>query len=122
MVKSVEGLANAHIKYKLQATVIQATVTRGRLSHDFHAFKLVYIIRTLDPPTLSHAMLAKNLWLNKVEYSIVVSQWAIAFGTSIQIEMTFMPLLKGLKIGTIKCDLLELHDWTLKFPTFRYQH
>jgi hypothetical protein len=122
MVESVEGLADAHIKYKLQATVIQATVIRGRLSHDFHAFKPVRIIRTLDPSALAHAMSAKNLWPNKVEYSIVVSQWAIAFGTSIQIEMTFMPLLKGLKIGTIKCDLVELHDWTLKFPIFGYQH
>ena len=69
IVESVEGLADAHIKYKLQATVI-----RGRLSHDFHTFKLVHIIRTLDPSALAHAMLAKNLWLNKVEYSIVVSQ------------------------------------------------
>ena len=33
-----------------------------------------------------------------------------------------MPLLKGLKIRMIKCDLVELHDWTLKFPIFRYQH
>jgi arrestin-related trafficking adapter 4/5/7 len=74
MVESVEGLANAHIKYKLQATVIQATVTRGRLSHDFHAFKPVCIIRTLDPSALANAMLVKNLWLNKVEYSIIVSQ------------------------------------------------
>jgi len=74
MVESVEGLADAHIKYKLQATVI-----RGRLSHDFHAFKPVRIIRTLDPSALAHAMSAKNLWPNKVEYSIVVSQWAIAF-------------------------------------------
>ena len=44
MVESVKGLADAYIKYKLQATV-----TRGRLSHDFHTFKLVRIIRTLDP-------------------------------------------------------------------------
>jgi hypothetical protein len=69
MVESVKGLANAYIKYKLQATV-----TRGRLSYNYYAFKLVRIIRTLDLSVLAHAMLAKNLWPNKVEYSIVVSQ------------------------------------------------
>jgi arrestin-related trafficking adapter 4/5/7 len=74
IVESVKGLTNAHIKYKLQAIVIQAIVIRGRLSYDFHAFKPVCIIRTLDPSALAHAMLAKNSWLNKVEYSIVVSQ------------------------------------------------
>ena len=71
---------------------------------------------------MAHVMSAKNLWANKKEYSIVVSQWTIVFGTSIQIETTFMPLLKGLKGGSIKCNLVELHYWTLKFPTFGYQH
>jgi len=65
---------------------------------------------------------SRNLWANKVEYSIVVSQSAVVFGTSIQIEVKFTLLLKGLKIGTIQCDLVELHDWTLKFPTFGYQY
>jgi hypothetical protein len=117
MVESVEGLADAHIKYKLKATV-----TRGRLSHNLCASKPIRIIRTLDPFALARDLSVKNLWPNKVEYSIVVKQWAVVFGTSIQIEITFMPLLEGLKIGTIRCDLVELHDWTLKFPTFGYQH
>jgi hypothetical protein len=69
MVESVKGLANAYIKYKLQAMV-----TKGRLFYNYYAFKSVCIIRTLDLSVLAHAMLAKNLWPNKVEYSIVVLQ------------------------------------------------
>jgi hypothetical protein len=117
MVESIEGLTDAYIKYKLKAVV-----ARGRLSQNFYAFKPVRIIRTLDPSALERTMSLRNLWANKVEYSIVVSQSAVAFGTSIQIEVKFTPLLKGLKIGTIQCDLVELHDWTLRFPTFGYQY
>lgn len=80
MVESIEGLTDAHIKYKLKAVV-----ARGRLSHNFYAFKPVRIIRTLDPSALERTMSLRNLWANKVEYSIVVSQSAVVFGTSIQI-------------------------------------
>jgi hypothetical protein len=117
MVESIEGLDDAHVKYKLTATV-----TRGRLFHDLHAYKPICIIRTLAPSALAHAASMKHIWPNKVEYSLVVSQWAAVFGTSIQIEMTFTPLLKGLKVKTVKFDLMESHDWNLNFPTYRYQH
>jgi hypothetical protein len=117
IVESIEGLTNAYIKYKLKAVV-----ARGRLSHNFYAFKPVCIIRTLDPSALERNMLLRNLWANKVEYFIIVSQSAVVFRTSIQIEVKFTLLLKGLKIGTIQCDLVELHNWTLKFLTFKYQY
>jgi arrestin-related trafficking adapter 4/5/7 len=117
MAESIEGLDDAHVKYKLKATV-----TRGQLFHNLHAHKPICIIRTLGPSALAHAASMKNIWPNKVEYSLVVSQWAAVFGTSIQIEMTFTPLLKGLKIKTVKVDLEESHDWSLNFPTYGYQH
>jgi arrestin-related trafficking adapter 4/5/7 len=117
IVKSIEGLADAHVKYKLKTVVI-----RGRLSYNFYVFKPVCIIRTLDLSALERTMSLENLWTNKVKYSIVVSQSAVVFRTSIQIEVKFTPLLKRLKIRTIQCDLVELYDWTLKFPTFGYQY
>lgn len=106
--ESVEGLHDAHVIYNLKATV-----ARGRLSYDLHAYKPVRIIRTLDPAALelAHAMSVENIWPNKVEYSLVIPQKAVIFGTSIQVEMTFTPLLKGLKIGSVKCNLIEAHEW-----------
>jgi arrestin-related trafficking adapter 4/5/7 len=69
----------------------------------------------LDPAALelAHAMTVENVWPNKVEYSLQIPQKAVIFGTNIQIEMKFTPLLKGLKIGKIKCTLVETHDWTI---------
>jgi arrestin-related trafficking adapter 4/5/7 len=118
-VQSVEGLEDVHVIYKLKATV-----ARGRLSSDLHAYKPVRIIRTLDPAALelAHAMTVENVWPNKVEYSLVIPQKAVIFGTSIQVEMQFTPLLKGLKLGKVKCELMETHDWMLSLPSFGDQH
>lgn len=108
--ESVEGLDEVHVIYKLKATI-----ARGRLSSDLHTYKPVRIVRTLDPAALelAHAMTIENVWPNKVEYSLQIPQKAVIFGTSIQIDMTFTPLLKGLKIGKMTCTLVETHDWTI---------
>ncbi|KAL3422055.1 arrestin domain-containing protein [Phlyctema vagabunda] len=110
MAESVEGLADSHIVYKLKATV-----ARGKLAYDLHAWKPVRIVRTLDPSALelAHAMTVENVWPNKIEYQLVIPQKAIVFGTAIEIEMRFTSLLKGLRIGQIKCILLEQQEFTI---------
>lgn len=114
--ESVEGLDDVHVIYKLKATVV-----RGRLASDLHTYKPVRILRTLDPAALelAHAMTVENVWPNKVEYSLVVPQKAIIFGTNIQVELRFTPLLKGLKVGQIICTLMELYGWMLPLPNGR---
>lgn len=114
MAESIEGMSDSHIIYRLKATV-----ARGKLAYDLHAYKQVRIVRTLDPSALelAHAMTVENIWPNKVEYSLVVPQKAIVFGTFIDVEMTFTLLLKGLKIGTIKCELVEMQEFTIPSVT-----
>lgn len=76
---------------------------------DLHATKRLRIVRTLDPAALelSHNMTVENIWPNKIEYSIVIPSKAVVFGTSVPVEMKFTSLLKGLKIGTVRCRLIE---------------
>jgi hypothetical protein len=106
----IEGLDDSYIVYN-----IKATVARGRLAYDLHAYKSVRIIRTLDPAALelAHAMTVENVWPNKIEYSLCIPQKAIIFGTSIAVDMKFTSLLKGLKIGACRCQLVEILDLTL---------
>jgi hypothetical protein len=108
--ESVEGLSDTHITYKLKATV-----ARGKFAYDLHVAKPVRIVRTLDPAALelSHAMTVENIWPNKIEYSMVIPQKAIVFGTVIKVDMKFTSLLKGLKIGAIKCYLIETQEFNL---------
>ncbi len=108
--ETVEGLGESSIKYQLKATV-----ARGKFAYDLHGWKTVRIIRTLDPSALelSHAMTVENIWPNKIQYSIVIPQKAIVFGTAIDVEMKFTPLLKGLNIGTVRCQLIEAQEFTL---------
>jgi hypothetical protein len=114
MAESVEGLPESHIIYKLKASV-----ARGKLAYDLHAYKPVRIIRTLDPSALelAHAMTVENVWPNKIEYQLVIPQKAIIFGTAINIEMRFTSLLKGLKIGAIRCILIETQEFTIPGAT-----
>ncbi|KAK1759491.1 hypothetical protein QBC47DRAFT_437311 [Echria macrotheca] len=112
--ESVEGLREANITYKLKATV-----ARGKLAYDLHAYKRLRIIRTLESSALEflHAMSVENIWPNKIEYSIVVPQKAVVFGSSIPLETRFSPLLKGLELGDITCRLVEVHDVILHSAT-----
>lgn len=116
MAESVEGLPDSHIVYKLKATV-----ARGKLAYDLHAWKPVRIIRTLDPSALelAHAMTVENVWPNKIEYQLIIPQKAIIFGTAIDVEMRFTSLLKGLRIGTIKCHLIEAQEFSLPGASLR---
>jgi len=111
--ESVEGLPEASITYKLKATV-----ARGKLAYDLHAYKRLRIIRTLESSALEflHSMSVENIWPNKVEYSILIPQKAIVFGSCVPLEMRFTPLLKGLELGDISIRLVEVHDIMLQGP------
>lgn len=109
--ESVLGLPDSFITYTLKAVV-----ERGILAHNLQAKKLVRIIRTFDPAALelSHTMTVENIWPNKIEYSIVIPQKAVIFGTAIQVKMQFTSLLKGLKIGKIRCCLQETQEYHIQ--------
>ncbi|ERT01907.1 carbon catabolite repression protein CreD [Sporothrix schenckii 1099-18] len=112
--ESVEGLHEASITYKLKATIV-----RGKLAYDLHTYKHVRIVRTLESSALEflHAMSVENIWPNKVEYSIVVPQKAVVFGSHIPLECRFTPLLKGLELGDITVRLVEIHEFVATPPS-----
>lgn len=112
--ESVEGMHEASITYKLKATI-----ARGKLAYDLHAYKHVRIVRTLESSALEflHAMSVENIWPNKVEYSIVVPQKAVVFGSHVPLESRFTPLLKGLELGDITIRLIEIHNFVSTPPS-----
>lgn len=111
--ESIEGMSEASITYHLKATV-----ARGKLAYDLHTKKRLRVIRTLESSALEflHAMSVENIWPNKVEYSIVIPQKAIVFGSAIPLETRFTPLVKGLEIGDITCRLIEVHEIVVRTP------
>ena len=111
MAQSVEGLPESHVVYKLKATV-----ARGKLAYDLHAWKPLRIVRTLDPASdleFAHAMTVENVWPNKLEYRFIIPQKAVVFGTAVDVQMRFTLLLKGLKFGEIRCTLIELQEFLI---------
>ncbi|KAI1079926.1 arrestin [Whalleya microplaca] len=120
--ESIEGLYQTGITY-----LLKATVCRGKLAKNLHAYKRLRIIRTLEPAALefNHAMSVENIWPNKIEYSVVVPQKAIVFGSNVPIEMRFTPLLKGLEMGNITVKLIEIQEFTVQgyaITTKIYKH
>lgn len=107
--ESVEGLHDTWVTYRFKAEI-------GRkYARDIIIRKPVRIVRTLDPSALelAHAMSVENIWPNKIEYSISTPTKAVIFGTSVRIDFRLVPLLKGLKIGTITSQLIETHELTM---------
>lgn len=104
MTESVEGLPNASVFYKLQATI-----ERGKFASDISTKRHLRIVRTLTPDALElfETMAVDNTWPQKVDYSISVPSRAIAIGSSTTISILIVPLLKGLKLGPIKVSLVE---------------
>ncbi|CEP61754.1 Rog3p LALA0_S03e10220g [Lachancea lanzarotensis] len=104
LTESVEGLPNASVIYKLQATI-----ERSKFATDLISKKHLRVIRTLTPDAveLSETMSVDNTWPNKVDYSISVPGKAIAIGSATKIHILMVPLLKGLKLGPIKVQLVE---------------
>ncbi|KAI0898864.1 hypothetical protein F4806DRAFT_486266 [Annulohypoxylon nitens] len=120
--ESVEGLYQTGITY-----VLKATISRGKLAKNVHSYKRLRIIRTLEPAALefNHAMSVENIWPNKIEYSVVVPQKAVVFGSNIPLEMRFTPLLKGLEMGNITVKLIEVQEFSVSSfpnPTKSYKH
>ncbi|KAI0904392.1 arrestin [Ustulina deusta] len=120
--ESVEGLYQTGITY-----LFKATVSRGKLAKNLHAFKRLRIIRTLEPAALelNHAMSVENVWPNKIEYSVAIPQKAVVFGSNVPLQMRFTPLLKGLEMGNITIKMFETQEFTVSgpgYPTRMHKH
>lgn len=102
--ESVEGMQNGSLVYRLQAVV-----ERGRFTNSLVGRKLVRIVRTLgsDSFELTQTMAIENTWPNKVDYAIETPSKAVAIGSSCRVHFLLVPLLKGLKLGPVKTQLIE---------------
>ena len=124
--ESLEGLSESWITYRFKA------VMGRKYAKDIVVRKPFRVIRTLDPTDLelSHMMVSfissmtptytrmpdfgaqalENVWPDKLEYMISTPNKAVIFGTSVNVNFRLVPLLKGLRIGQITMQLIEITD------------
>ena len=112
--ETLQGLDTSFYRYELKALVNRPTFTRN-----FHARKPVHIIRTY--PSTSAALYQnytiERLWAEKATYSISTPCKGVVFGAVIPFEVTVTPLLKGVKVKSIKASLLETHEWLFRYDS-----
>lgn len=58
-------------------------------------------------------------WPEKIIYNVDIPNEALSVGSSTRINFRFIPLLKGLKLGTIETRLIETHHVTKPSPATR---
>lgn len=111
--ESVEGLPGGSVVYRLEAVI-----ERGKFHTPLITKKQLRVVRTLttDAVELSETVAVDNTWPKKVEYSLNVPSKAIAIGSSTPISFMLVPLLKGLRLGEIKIQLIEFYSFIGYIP------
>lgn len=109
----VEGLPGCLLAYHLIATVDKAL----RFSASSVAKKHLRVIRTLTPdaPEISETVAVDNTWPKKVEYLISVPLKAVAVGLAAPVLLVMVPLLKGLKLGSVRIIVEEHYSYCGSF-------
>ncbi|AOW03996.1 hypothetical protein B0I72DRAFT_138532 [Yarrowia lipolytica] len=110
--ESIEGLEGGMVVWKLAATI-----ERGRFSNNIAKKQHLRVVRTLghDNVELTQTMSINNVWPNKVDYEFSLPSKAVAVGSSTPVHLSMTPLLKGLKLGSIKMTLVEISVLTTPF-------
>src|ERR1700761_3776216 len=61
----------------------------------------------ISEPMLIFSQSNEDTWADKIKYHIYIPSRYYAFGTSIPVQFTLLPLRKGVRIGKIKMEVLE---------------
>ncbi|KAL2865206.1 arrestin family protein [Aspergillus lucknowensis] len=103
--ESIEGFRDASITYFFKVEI-------GRKhGKDVSYRKPLRIIRI--PKLQAVDTTLEEVWANKIAYQVHIPSKAVAFGTAIDVNYGFVPLLKDLKIDRIETQLSELREFTL---------
>ncbi|KAL6232354.1 HECT-type ubiquitin ligase-interacting protein apyA [Aspergillus navahoensis] len=107
MPASVEGLKEASISYLF-------TVEIGRRhGRDITFHKPLRVIRVPDLEPYAHDFTLDEVWADKIAYRISIQNRTVAFGTHIDVNYVFAPLLEDLKIAFVESQLLEFREISL---------
>ncbi|KAJ1543858.1 Rog3p [Saccharomyces cerevisiae] len=111
--ESVESLPNCFVTYS-----IESVIERSKNYSDLICRKNIRVLRTISPAAveLSETVCVDNSWPDKVDYSISVPNKAVAIGSATPINISIVPLSKGLKLGSIKVVLFENYQYCDPFP------
>ncbi|RCK60672.1 Arrestin-related trafficking adapter 5 [Candida viswanathii] len=102
--ETVEGLPLGTILYKLQCNI-----ERGRFEKSANLNKHVRIVRTLHPQNLNlcDSIDVDNTWVGKVQYNLCMNKKGVPVGASIPIDVTLVPVMKGLSLKGIHGCIVE---------------
>lgn len=98
---TVESLGTASIVYRFRAVL---DVTDGPNESTNKYIRLVRAVRAIEA-TQEH--LVENSWPGKMEYKIRLPRRNVAIGSTLKIYVFIVPLLKNLRLDTIKLQIVQ---------------
>ncbi|KAL4930311.1 arrestin family protein [Aspergillus undulatus] len=104
--ETVEGVKEASIGHSFTAEI-------GRKhGKGITLRKPLRVIRV--PDMYIHELALDETWAEKLAYRIFIPNTAVAFGSSIEMNYSFIPLIRGLKIDYVESQILEFREFALK--------
>ncbi|KIM30506.1 hypothetical protein M408DRAFT_32139, partial [Serendipita vermifera MAFF 305830] len=100
----VANFGMAAIEWRLRATAV-----RPSFSTNFTATKDLTVVRSFGTEALEfqQTLEIENVWPEKVSYTVILPHKAWAAGDQISAILKFTPLVKGVKVVSIKMSLQE---------------
>jgi hypothetical protein len=105
--ETVEGLLAGSILYKFEANIERSGFNKSSISkHQYFR-----ILRTLssDNLSLNETISIGNSRPDKVQYEVSIPSKAIPIGGSTPINILLVPLIKGMKVGLIKAQIVQYY-------------
>lgn len=102
--ETVESLPLGTLLYKLQCNI-----ERGRFEKSVNVSKHIRIVRTLNPQNLNltDSIDVSNTWVGKLQYNVNMTKKGVAIGSTIPINITIIPIVKGLSLKAINGCIVE---------------
>lgn len=105
--ETVEGLLAGSILYKFEASIERYGFNKSTVSrHQYFR-----ILRTLsnDNLSLNETISIGNNWPDKIQYEVSIPSRAIPIGGKTPVNILLIPLIKGLKVGLIKAQIVQYY-------------
>ncbi|BFZ56662.1 hypothetical protein PYCC9005_003709 [Savitreella phatthalungensis] len=115
--ETVEGIDEAMVGYSMIATV-----ERPGLATNITCKKRIRVVRTLsiDSLEMAQTLSVDNTWPNKIEYAISIPTKSYPIGSTVPVNFKLVPLLKGLSIAKITCQLKEYQSLSIEHGAGRH--
>ncbi|KAE8381311.1 hypothetical protein BDV26DRAFT_278884 [Aspergillus bertholletiae] len=101
--ETIKGVEDSYIRYFLRAQVY------GKAGQSAVTSREVSVRKVYHTPLRTNPSSVENNWPEKIKYNISIPTSTVPFGSKIRVSYRFVPLVKGIRLKSIRSDVVETH-------------